>query len=95
MKWRVDINKTPLQVYSICITHFAQPDLHLVQKQIHCYNLKTIHYSVRYHTFLLPFIVAKISMLQLSTWMSFLKIVVFGKIIKFIFNFIHVSFILN
>jgi len=51
MKWRVDINKTPLQVYSICIAHFAQPIVHLVQKQVHCYSLKIIHYSGRRHTF--------------------------------------------
>jgi len=50
MKWRVDINKTPLQGYSICIGYFAQPNVHLVHKQVHCYSLKTIHYSGRRHT---------------------------------------------
>jgi len=51
MKWRVDIIKTLLQVYSICIAHFAQPNVRFVQKKINRYSLKTIHYSRRYHTF--------------------------------------------
>ena len=41
---------------------------------------------------ILPSIVAKISMLRLSTWNAFLKIVVFGKLSKLIFSFIQCEF---